>query len=661
MSAPEDWSHLERRLADAERDLAFHKALLAERDAQIASLRHSISWRITGPLRAAGAVLKRCFAAIRAVRALSYQLGGYGPLFKAILTLARREGANGVWGRTLRAVKGAHAEYREWSPHASADDPWGDATGADLGNEPLISVLMPVYNTPMEMLDAAIWSVRRQTYAKWELIAVDDASTSPKVRSVLQFHAAQEPRVKIKFRTENGNISAALNTALEMASGEFMVVLDHDDVLDPKALYGIAREIDRHPEADYIYSDEDKLNADGTVLYGPFYKPDWSPEYLLSLMYTCHLGAYRMSVVREIGGYRTEFDGAQDFDFTLRFLLKTERVRHVPRVLYHWRVWEASTAHSPDAKPLAEERARKALEEYLTARGERFTIGPGPRAGHHEVRFLPRSEPLVSIAIPTANGKVEIDGRTEWHLDAVVESIFEKTTYRKIEVVVVHNGDLREDQLERLGRLGVKLVEYRAAKFSLAEKINLGAASSTSEYLVLMNDDIRVITPDWIERMLGMAQREGVGAVGPKLLFPDGRIQHAGVVILGGCPGHAYYEWPGDAEGYGLGAAVARNYLAVTGACMMTPRRLFEELGGFAARFPLNYNDVDYCLRLHERGLRSVYLPSVSLYHYEGVSKEGGRNVGKGELEAFQSQWAAKVGADPYYNCNLSQTAPYQF
>ncbi|HUP97128.1 MAG TPA: glycosyltransferase [Usitatibacter sp.] len=647
-------ANLTRRLEEAERQLATQKALVAERDAHIAALRSSWSWRVTAPLRAAVDAAKKVTSAARTARALAYQLGGYRQLFRAVADVSRREGFGGVWLRSKLAVRDARED--------AGADPWGDATGTDLKFRPVISVLMPVYNTPEDMLDAAIWSVRRQTYSDWELIAVDDASPSAKVRSVMQFHAGQDSRVKIRFRAENGNISAALNTALELAKGDFMAVLDHDDVLDPKALYGIARTINEHPDVDYVYTDEDKVSADGSIFYGPFYKPDWSPEYLHSLMYTCHLGAYRMSIVRKIGGYRTDFDGAQDFDFTLRFLLHTDRVKHVPRVLYHWRVWEASTAHSPDAKPYAELRARKALEESLSAAGENFTIGPGPRAGHHEVRFLPRGEPLVSIVIPTANGKIEIDGRIEWHADAVIASIMEKSTYGNFEVVLIHNGDLREEQLEMLrANSKVRLMHYQSAKFSLAQKINQGCYAAKGEYLVIMNDDIRVISPDWLERMLGMAQRKGVGAVGPKLLFPDGRIQHAGVVILGGCPGHAYYEWPGDAEGYGLGAMVNRNYLAVTGACLMTPKKLFEEVGGFALKFPLNYNDVDFCLKLHERGYRSVYMPGVSLYHFEGVSKEGGRNVGRGELEDFLAEWSGKIRHDPYYNKNLSQHAPYQF
>jgi glycosyltransferase involved in cell wall biosynthesis len=649
---------LEREVTQLRGELEAHRRLVAQKDAHIAALTRSLSWRLTAPLRMLGAAVFFLVSLPRTAGVIVDRAGGLGPIWRMVMEVARREGLRGVVTRSRAVLRGAHAT----GVAQAAPDPWGDATGDDLAAKPLVSVLMPTYNTPRDMLDAAIASVRAQTYPHWELCIADDASTEPHVREVIARHVKEEPRIRARYREANGNISASLNTALEMCGGDFVTVLDHDDLLDPKALYGIARAISENPRVDYVYTDEDKVSADGKRFYGPFFKPDWSPEYLHSLMYTCHLGAYRTSIAREIGGYRSAFDGAQDLDFTLRFLLKSENIAHVPRVLYHWRVWEASTASSPEAKPYAEARARKALEEYLAARGETFTIGPGPRAGHHEVRFLPRSEPLVSIVIPTANGKIDIHGRTEWHIDEVTRTILEKTTYRNYEVVVIHNGDLREEQVRALSsHANVKLVLYQAEKFSLADKINLGCAESRGEYLAIMNDDIRVVTEDWITLMLGMAQREGVGAVGPKLLFPDGRIQHAGVVILGGCPGHAYYEWPGDAEGYGLGAMVARNYIAVTGACMMVSRKLFDEVGGFSARYPLNYNDVDFCLKLHELGYRSVYLPSVVLYHYEGVSKEGGRSVGTGELERFLADWADKVRFDPYYNPNLSQHAPYQF
>jgi O-antigen biosynthesis protein len=557
--------------------------------------------------------------------------------------------------------EGRHPAYSPYNVDRNIYASW-KVDVASVRNGPTISVIMPVYNTPEDMLTAAISSVIEQVYENWELIIVDDKSIDPHVAKIIEKFAKEDKRIKVCFRKENGNISKALNTGISMAIGEFIAVLDHDDTLDKYALYWVVRSILDKPDVDYLYTDEDKISRDGKTCFGPFYKPDWSPEYFLAMMYTCHLGVYRTSIVRDIGGYRTEFDGAQDYDLTLRFLARTNKVFHIPQVLYHWRVWEQSTAQSNEAKPYAEICARRALIEFLESKNEKFFIADEFLPGHHQVKFLPKDNPLVSIVIPTANGSIDINGSIEMHIDAVTKGIFEKTAYPNYELVVVHNGNLLPQQEKSLAaRKNLRLVHYDKKIFSLAEKINLGCAHALGEYLVIMNDDIRVISKDWLDQMVGMIQRDGVGAVGPKLLFPNGTIQHAGVVLLGGLPGHVYYEWPKDAAGYAMGAKVDRNYLAVTGACTITPKWLFDKLGGYSSKYPLNYNDVDYCLRLHRLGYRSVYLANVELYHYEGVSKEGGRSVSDAEVQLFLDDWSSIYSSDPYYNINLSQNAPYQF
>lgn len=659
----EQVASLSQAVADRDGQIANFNQIVAGHDKQMARILNSRSWQLTLPLRLVGRELRRAREIYRFGSAMTIASGGPFNLMRKLGAVIRREGVKSI-GVKSRSIYARYKEsgYIGINLRLAKQEELKQLDVSLVQSGPAISIVMPVYNTPLDMLSAAIRSVCEQAYQNWELVIVDDNSTDPKLVKLIEKCAIKDKRIKTCFRKENGNISAALNTGLEIASGEFIAVLDHDDVLDPAALYWIAHAILQNPSADYVYTDEDKLSRNGDLCFGPFYKPGWSPEYLLGMMYTCHLGVYRASIVREIGGYRAEFDGAQDYDFTLRFLNKTNNVIHVPRVLYHWRVWEQSTAHSLDAKPLAQERARKALAEFLESRRENFVIKDGPSPGHHRVDFLPKGEPRVSIVIPTANGTIELNGAVERHIEAVTKSIIEKTRYKNYEVIIVHNGDLLPEQEELLSQYkNISLVHYDSRTFSLSQKINLGCAHANGKYLVIMNDDIRVISEDWLGLMTGMVQREGVGVVGPKLLFPDGTIQHAGVVLLGGLPGHAYYQLPRNSDGYALGAKINRNYLAVTGACAITPKSLFDQVGGYSERYPLNYNDVDYCLKLHQLGYRSVYLANVELYHYEGVSKEGGRSVADAEINKFLEDWSAIYSGDPYYNSNLSQHAPYQF
>ena len=582
------------------------------------------------------------------------------------LFLARQRRFGFIRDRLIQAYRDSRkfGSYNSWirltEPHLLNPVSAADLSPFESENPPLISVLISTYNTPEIFLRAAIESVLNQTYQQWELCISDDSSSDESVLSILQGYAQRDGRIKLHFRHENGNISAGLNTALGMAAGSYMTVLDHDDCLSSRALEWVARVIIEQPDIDYIYSDEDKISAEGDR-FGPFFKPDWSPEYMLSMMYTCHMSVFRTSLVKKLGGYRSPFDGAQDYDLTLRVVAQTDRIYHIPHVLYHWRVWSNSTAMSLDAKPYALRRQKTALTEYLQSKGESFVLLDHELPGHHRVVFKPKRPSLVSIVIPTANGQVDLVGQSEHHIDAVVASIEQKTSYGSYEIIIVHNGDLTEAQQARFERdPRITLVTYSETNFSLSRKINIGAEAAKGEFLILLNDDIRIITPDWIELMLGMAQREGVGAVGAKLLFPNNTIQHAGVAVLNGLPGHPHYGEHKDSLGYWLNLQVDQNYIAVTGACQMTPRALFMEVGGYSDLFPLNYNDVDYCLRLHQKGYRMVCMSHVHCFHYEGVSKDGGRSVGEEELSRFIKRWFSSYQRDPYYSPNLSQAIPFE-
>ncbi|KQQ40950.1 glycosyl transferase [Methylobacterium sp. Leaf125] len=520
---------------------------------------------------------------------------------------------------------------------------------------PRISIVMPVYNTPRRWLEAAIASVQAQAYPDWELCLCDDNSPDPQIWPLLQAFAAADPRIKLHRRTTNGRISAASNDAMALATGAYLTLMDHDDAIPDNALYEFVRILNADDSVDFIYSDEDKISIDG-VRYEPFFKPDWSPEALESCMYTAHLALYRMDIVRRIGGFRDECNGAQDYDFALRYTEHVRNVVHVPKVLYHWRAIPGSTAQTMDNKDYVIAAAIRGLEDRARRTGELDFARASAFKGCFEMRRKLTARPRVSIVIPTAGRDSLVGGRTVDLLAACLDSVAAKSTYPDIEFVVVDNGDLRPSTEAALARHGARRVTWSEPIFNVAAKMNLGAAAASGEVLVFLNDDIAVITPDWIEALLAQLQIPGVGAVGPKLLFETGEIQHAGVSIIDATPDHVRRGYPGDDPGHYFSTVGSRNYLAVTGACVMVRRSDFDAIGGFDAGFAVNYNDVDLCLRLRERGLRSVYCAQASLYHYE--SRNRARTVDPDEHRRFRDRWAAKLPHDPYYGAWFEALPP---
>jgi glycosyltransferase involved in cell wall biosynthesis len=562
----------------------------------------------------------------------------------------------------IKSLEGPSLQSPGWYDVTKAYDNWRNChqlteanrqhmrmVSAAMSNPPLISVLLPVYNVQIPFLRLAIESVLRQTYPQWELCIADDASTSSGVRAALEEYARRDARIKLTLRPERGNISAASNSALASATGEYVALLDHDDELAEQALFRVAQAVAADRSLDMIYSDEDKLEPDGRHV-DPFFKPDWSPEYFLTCMYTCHLGVYRTALVRELGGFRGAFDTAQDYDLALRVVARSTRIHHVPDVLYHWRKLPNSTARSYLAKPQAHETAGRALESYLQAIGRQGTVESGMVTGLHRVRFTIVGRPKISIVIPSASRPARIRRKDTTFIGNCVKSIRRKTTYKNYEIIAVDNDDMPPRLHRELDGWGVRCLSF-TDEFNLASKMNLGAAKADGDFLVFLNDDVEVITPDWLESMLEFSQLPEIGAVGAKLLFPDGRLQHVGVVLLDGDPIHPYYGDPGNDIGYCGGNLGTRNFSAVTGACLMTRAELFHDLAGFDERFSLNYNDIDYCLRLIAAGRRVVFTPFAELYHYEGATKSG---IFAHELAAFKNRWGHKLNGDPYYNPNLS-------
>ena len=524
---------------------------------------------------------------------------------------------------------------------------------------PRFSILTPTFETPADVLAATLKSVERQTFGGWELCLVDDASNAPHVREMLAAAAARDPRIRVQLRERNGGIVAGSNDALAMAEGEFVALLDHDDALHPEALALVAAAIDGAADVDCAYTDEDKIDAAGHH-QGSFFKPDWSPERMRTQMYTCHLSVMRRALVEEVGGFDAEFEGSQDWDLVLRVTERARRVVHVPRVLYHWRTLPTSTAGTgEEAKPWAFEAGTRAIQAHCDRTGGSAVAS---RDSEHPggYRLEPRltCEPSVSIVIPTAGTVREVRYEPTLLVEHCVESILERSTYANYEIVVVVDGAVDSTVQARLAEHGPKahLVEFDEP-FSFSKKINRGAVHSEGELLLLLNDDMEVVTPNWIERLAMYAGLPGVGAVGGRLIWEDGRLQHVGIAFENvGYPGHIYRGFAGGWHGYSNNVLVAQNYLAVTGACMMTPREDFERVGGLSTTFPVNYNDMDYCLKLVAEGRRIVYDPDTILYHFESSSRS--TDVEDWEKEQLRGRWLGLTSVDPYSNPNLKYGMP---
>ena len=523
----------------------------------------------------------------------------------------------------------------------------------ELEYKPLISVVVPVYNVEPQMLTACIQSVQNQTYDNWELCLVDDCSTDARVRETLrQFEGVE--RIKIKYRSENGHISRTTNDGIAMAEGEFVALLDCDDLYAENALYEIVKKLNEDHTLDFIYSDEDKLSEDGTKRRNPFFKPDWSPDTFMSLMYTCHLAVYRKSLLDELGGLRVGLEGSQDYDLVLRVMEKTNRIGHVPKILYHWREREESTANDISAKPYIIETTKKAKLEALERRGVKGHLEYIKDIVMFRVVYEVVGNPRVSIIIPSKDN-YDI-------LKQCLTSIRKETKYQNYEIIVVDNGSAEETHAEytqMCKELDCKY-HYAPMEFNFSKMCNIGAHLADGQFLLFLNDDIRVEGAEWLERMLGHAQQPHTGAVGCKLIYPNTNlIQHVGVVSFMVGPGHAFQRINDDLNCYWGRNKLEYNYSAVTGACLMIDRNKYDQVGGFSEQLPVAYNDIDLCFNLVEAGYYNVVRTDVRLYHYESISR--GYDAVSPEKAARQQREMKKLydrhpefkGYDPCYNPNL--------
>lgn len=523
---------------------------------------------------------------------------------------------------------------------------------------PLISIAVPAYQTPVEFLKQMIESLISQTYPEWELCIANASPDNEEMQRVLADYSAKDSRVRFCNLKENLGIAENTNRAFSMAKGEFMGLLDHDDLLAPNALYEIVQALQDHPQADALYTDEDKVTTELDEHFQPHLKPDFNLDLLRSNNYICHFFVVRRSIVEKAGGFRKEFDGAQDYDFIFRCTENAREVLHVPEILYHWRTHKASTADNPASKMYAFEAGKRAIEENLERTGTKGVVSHTQDLGFYRVKYPVQGKPLVSVIIPNKDEKET--------LQTCMEMLNSNTSYQNFEIIIIENNSTTDEIFRYYKELSkdprIHLLRW-GKEFNYSAINNFGVAHAKGEYLLFLNNDIKSINPDWMEELLGVCQRPEVGGVGAKLIYPDNTIQHAGCVVgMGGIAGHMFVDMPADRTGYLHKASLLQDMSAVTAACLMMKKEVFEEAGGFTEELAVAFNDVDLCLKVRKNNHLIVYDPYAKLYHME--SKTRGAEDSKEKVRRFQTEieymrchWLDILkNGDPYYNKNLSLT-----
>ncbi len=525
-----------------------------------------------------------------------------------------------------------------------------------LPRRPLISIAVPLYHTPGTYLKEMIQSVKDQTYRDWELCLADGSPEDEEMNRILREFVREDPRIRVRRMRENQGIVGNTNAALAMARGAYVGFLDHDDLLAPDALYEMARRLQKENPPEFLYTDEDKITGDDSEHFQPNLKPDFNPDLLRSNNYICHFVLVSRNLLEKAGGLREEYEGAQDYDFILRCTELAEGIDHIPRILYHWRTHAASTADNPLSKQYAYEAGKRAIEAHLSRCGLKGEVSLKKDFGFYRVKYPVLGAPLVSIIIPNKD--------EEDTLRACLDSIFQRSTYRNFEIIIVENNSKSQEIFryykEIDGRNGIRVV-YWDKDFNYSAINNFGIRHAKGEYLLLLNNDMTVISPDWIQELLSHCQRPGTGIVGARLYYPDDTIQHAGIVVgIGGVGGSLFVGMKRSHTGYLHKESLQQDLSAVTAACMMVRRKVWEETGGLEEKLAVAFNDIDFCLKAREKGYLVVYDPYAELYHYESKTrgaedtKEKTRRF-QSEIEYMRSRWTSLIkDGDPYYNKNFS-------
>lgn len=523
---------------------------------------------------------------------------------------------------------------------------------------PKISIVVPLYKTPENYLREMIDSVRMQSYRNWELCLSDGSGVNSPVKEILKEYTEKDKRIRVKDNEMQLHISDNTNAALDMVTGDYIAFMDHDDLLTPDALYECVAEINEYPETELIYTDEDKITMDGSEHFLPHFKPDFNYDLLCTTNYFCHLVVVKKELYQKAGRLNGKYDGAQDYDFVLRCIEKTSKIRHVPMVLYHWRACEGSTADSADNKSYIVDAGAGAVRAHYERTGIDAEVIPTKYPGMYRTKYPVKTTPEVSIIIPNKD-----------HIDDLLKclhSINEKNTYENVEIIIVENNSERKKTFEEYKKImrddpRVKVLYWKGEGFNYPEINQYGVDHASGKYLLFLNNDTEMISEDCIMEMLSYCMREDVGAVGARLYYEDGTIQHGGVIVgLGGVAGHAFLGLNGDAPGYFARAQVIQDLSAVTAACMMMKRSVYEEVGGFDPEFAVAFNDVDLCLKIRKAGYLIIYDPYAELMHYESKSRgyedteEKVERFNK-EVKLFRNRWEDFIRqGDPYYSPNLT-------
>ena len=565
-------------------------------------------------------------------------------------------GLKEFWIRLCERMEPEEVPYGPWfEKHRPSESELEKQREKNWKETPVFSIVVPAYRTPVLFLEQMIESVRSQTYPFWELCIANASPEDEQMAEVLQRYVQMDQRIHVKNLNKNLGIAENTNEAFSMASGTFVGLLDHDDLLAPQALYRMMERLEEK-EIDVFYTDEDKVTTDLAEHFQPHFKPDFNLDLLRSNNYITHFFVVRKELVRKVGGFRREYDGAQDYDFIFRCVEQAGEICHIPEILYHWRTHKESTSDNPVSKMYAFEAGKRAIEGNLERCGVQAVVSHTKDLGFYQVEYPVQGSPLVSVLIPNKDQKES--------LKKCLDSVFEKTTYSNYEIIIIENNSTESETFEYYRELqkrsNVKVITWKEG-FNYSAINNFGEKEASGDYLLFLNNDVEVINPRWMEEMLGNCQRPEVGITGAKLYYPDDTIQHAGTIIgIGGIAGHAFLNMPRSRTGYLHKASIQMNLSAVTAACMMMKRSVFEQIGGFEEKLTVAFNDVDLCLRTVQAGYLVVYNPKVELYHYESKSRGSEDNEEKvrrfqREIEFMRSRWITilKEG-DPNYNKNLT-------